>query len=152
MGYVLYSYAAMRELILNQGVSPLKLMVDDTVWLYDDDKVTPEFVGAIPSWINAKDPTHLKDQINRNYAHGGGWHDFGGFKASLDEDLYMNIKYPGDPALREVARGMVYREGFKRMDIVLMFPHSWVAVLEDGAVRHPTGTIDQKKIHIARIN
>lgn len=152
VSYTLYSYAAMRDLIINRGISPLKLVNNGMVWLYDDGAVTPDYVGAIPTWVNPKDPTHLKDQINRNYAHGGGWHDFKGFKATITEDFFLQIKYPGDPAYLEVARGMVYRDGLKKMDMIVMFKHSWVMVVEDGAVDYSKMIVDQKKVHIARID
>lgn len=152
MVHTLYSYAAIRHLVLDKGVSPLGLVCNDMVWIYDDEAVTPDYLGAIPSWINPKDPTHLKDQINRNYAHGGGWHDFKGFKASIGKDLYLQIKYPGDPVFREVARGMVYRGDLTKMDLVVMFKHSWVMVVEDGAIDYRKMSMDQNKIHIARID
>lgn len=121
MSVVLYSYAAMRELIVNQGISPLKLYNNDMLWLYDDETVTKDYVGLIPSWINPQDPTHLKDQIHRNYLHGGGWMPFDGFVASVSDDNRFSIKYPGDPAYNEIARGMVYRKSTNSIELVVMF-------------------------------
>lgn len=52
----------------------------------------PEGLGFLPSFLSENDPRPAREQINENYAHGGGWHPFNGFTRTDDNCLV----YPGD--------------------------------------------------------
>ena len=83
-----------------------------------DDNITPEHLGFIPYWIDTQAEESFVDQIEANYAHGGGWHDFDGFIRMNDGTL----TYPEDPPLKPIA--MVSNE----REIMTLHHHSWVCV------------------------
>jgi len=58
-----------------------------------------EVCGLIPMLLPGDAPA--KDEIAKNYAHGGGYHPFNGFKMDADGTL----RYPGDPVMSPVAEG-----------------------------------------------
>jgi len=64
-------------------------------------RATYDHVGFIPEWLNETDPDSAKQQIHKNYGHGGGWHPMNGF-TSLPGEFVLH--YPGDPPFRPVAR------------------------------------------------
>lgn len=152
--YACYDYEQWKTLVMADPSALLKSMSNDSVWLYDINRTTPGgLFGAVPTWIDPKDPIHLKDQIHRNYLHGGGWNEFEGFSVYVDYQGYLNIKYPGDPAYREIGRGMINHCG--KIAVIAFFRHSWVAILgEDAwtAAVGPNPTIDNKHVNIARID
>ena len=77
--------------------------------------------GMILGWIDPNDNTPMWEQIDRNYAHGGGWNDFDGFRVVAgDKDTPYVIQYPGDPVHTEVSRIMLDDE------ILVIFNYSWV--------------------------
>ena len=86
-------------------------------------------VGYLPHFFNESDPRPAKAQAHDNYAHGGGWNPFNGFELSKEiaenelTETY-SIKYPGDPAYHELARGKL------RNELIVVFPHAWVAIIQ----------------------
>ena len=58
----------------------------------------PWQLGLIPEIIRAEDTRGVVEQVNANYAHGGGWNFYGKDKWRLNADN-MSIKYPEDPTL-----------------------------------------------------
>ena len=84
-----------------------------------------DLIGFIPSFLNERDQRPAKEQINANYAHGGGWNGFEGF--SIVSDDPMTIVYPGDPELQAIARMTLHNE------TIYIFPDAWVMIMqEDG--------------------
>lgn len=86
--------------------------------------------GYIPRMLSLLDPRGAVAQLHENYAHGGGWHKFGGFKLVRlsrnlfgEEGEFYGLKYPGDPPMREIGRGVL------RDETVVLFEGSWVAVI-----------------------
>lgn len=91
-------------------------------------------LGYIPEFLSVADPRPAQQQLHENYAHGGGWNDFQGFKlhGGGDEggDEEYSLEYPGDPAYHEVGRAKL------RAETVVVFQHAWVAVIQpDGSHR-----------------
>lgn len=86
--------------------------------------------GLLPSFISEHDSADAVTQLDRNYAHGGGWHDFDGFElVNMDYGQY-GLKYPGDPIFVEQARTQL------RDETIVLFQGSWVAVIQpDGRFR-----------------
>lgn len=83
-----------------------------------------ELVGFIPSFINESEPRPAREQFDANYRHGGGWRPFDGFKMNKDHSL----KYPGDPALKPMARMSL------RHEVIFIYEWGWVAVVQpDGS-------------------
>lgn len=87
---------------------------------------TEESLGLIPLWLSTENPASAVDQINANYAHGGGWRDFKGFFVNqldgLLDPLKWRLKYPGDPAYHPIGCARL------RDEVVVMWPHSWATV------------------------
>lgn len=79
----------------------------------------PEMWGFIPSFLNKDSPATTIQQLNAGQP--GGWHKFEGFKFDKDRKI---LTYPGDPPMKAIST-MHFKD-----DIVLLFPHSWVLVLQ----------------------
>lgn len=92
-------------------------------WIMKHPRATGDMLGLIPSFLSDKDPRHAKEQINDNYAHGGGWSPFQGFK--LEGDVFQ---YPEDPPLRLIA------ETELRGEVIRLYEHSWLVIIQpDGS-------------------
>lgn len=90
--------------------------------------VSPAALGYIPAWLSDENPLPAREQLDAVYRHGGGWRPFNGFtlvKPSNDVRDWR-LSYPGDPDYRVLAYTTL------REEIVLMFPHSWVAIIHNG--------------------
>lgn len=80
---------------------------------------SPQLWGMIPSFINPYESgTPMWREVDLNYAHGGGWRDFDGFKVSEVEGTYQ-LEYAGDPPLPE--RGRITRG----TEVLAIFDHAW---------------------------
>lgn len=77
-------------------------------------------LGWIPLWIDQDNPAPVAQQIHKHYIHGGGWEPFKGFTLHQDNVL----TYPGDPPMAPLAEARL------RDELVLFYPHSWVAVVQ----------------------
>jgi hypothetical protein len=89
-----------------------------------------EIVGYTPSFINPDSEDDAQTQLHRNYAHGGGWHDFDGFTLSDREGDEPKLLYPGDPPTHAIAHWKL------RDERIVLFEHAWVAIIQpDGSFR-----------------
>ena len=85
---------------------------------------TPDDFGLIPLMLNEDDPSPAREQLDRQYQHGGGWQPFAGFKLLRNH----SIKYPGDPELKPLAIMRL------RGEMIAVYPHAWVMILQkDGS-------------------
>ena len=89
---------------------------------YDGDL---HLMGMIPYMVTPLDPRPAVEQLHEGYAHGGGWHDFDGFKVE-EKAGGFTIKYPGDPVYKERARITM------RDEKIVIFDHGWVLVVAPG--------------------
>jgi hypothetical protein len=86
--------------------------------------------GFLPLFLNTDNPAGAVDQINKSYAHGGGWHDFHGFDLIATKTGAYRLQYPQDPPMKEISRTTL------RDEIVVLFTYDWVAVIQqDGSFR-----------------
>lgn len=84
-------------------------------------------LGYIPLFLSENDPRSAKEQFNANYAHGGGWQPFEGFKLDTCQEQFC-LKYPGDRPMKEIGRGTL------RNETIVVFEYSWVAIIQsDGS-------------------
>ena len=84
-----------------------------------------DYVGFIPMMLSETDPRPAKEQFDENYAHGGGWRPFEGFKYDAENH---KIKYPGDPPFYPYASAKL------RDETIFVYPYSWVLILQpDGS-------------------
>jgi len=85
-----------------------------------------EGLGFIPSFISAANPASAKEQIDANYAHGGGWRSSNSFTMGKDQELIS--KYPEDPDLFPLAIGHL------RDEIIYFYDYAWTAIVQpDGS-------------------
>lgn len=80
-----------------------------------------DVLGIIPLMLDEDDPAPATAQFDAEYAHGGGWRPFDGFKLYMDD---YSIKYTGDPAIHPVAQAKL------RDETIVLYPHAWVAVIQ----------------------
>jgi hypothetical protein len=81
----------------------------------------PDCLGFIPSFISDDDPRPIKEQIDANYQHGGGWRPIKGFIMTEDHLLH----FPGDPPYRPLALGIM------RNRCVILYEYSFLAISEE---------------------
>lgn len=83
-----------------------------------------DLVGFLPQFLDPENPNEAVDQLNDNYAHGGGWFDFEGFQFDYSDPSKPRLLYPGDPPTEAVAYWML------REETVILFDRGWVAVVQ----------------------
>lgn len=87
-----------------------------------------DLVGLTPAFISEFSDDDAVTQLDHNYRHGGGWHDFQGFTFVDGEE--PKLTYPGDPPTQAVAWWQL------RDERIILFDHAWVAVVQpDGSFR-----------------
>lgn len=98
------------------------------------NKVTPYHLGLIPTFLNEHDPRPAVEQIDSNYAHGGGWHDFDGFHFDKEN---LTLTYPGDPVMRPLAAAKLHGNEY-----IVIYPSAWVVVLNEKDGTHRVCRVD----------
>lgn len=79
-----------------------------------------EMLGWIPEFLDERNPASAREQIDKNYRHGGGWRPFKGHKMLPNLDL----AYPGDPPTRALAKAQL------RDELIVVYEHAWVAIIQ----------------------
>lgn len=92
------------------------------MWTLLDKRMTMDHLGLIPMLITASGEP-FKEQIQRNYAHGGGWSS-AGFSRMTFDPATSAAKYPGDPAMEPLAK--FEQEG----ETLFFYQHAIVAVVD----------------------
>lgn len=112
---------------------------------FDNNKVA----GYLPEFLDNNNPEDAVTQLDKAYAHGGGWHDFKGFvlatngrHSGVRPNAKATLVYPGDRDMRELARAVLH-PGAENEEQVVLFECEWVAV-------YPTR--DPGKFRIARMD
>jgi hypothetical protein len=80
-----------------------------------------ERLGFLPQLLDDGDPRSAKEQMNTNYAHGGGWNKFDGFTMSQDK---MSLRYPGDPPFKLIAVSQLHDE------VLMFYEHDWLVIMQ----------------------
>lgn len=81
-----------------------------------DPRMTDEHLGFLPSFLSEDDPAPAREQIDKNYAHGGGWRPMKEWTMATND----TIKYPGDPRLRPLARAKLRDETILFYDCAIL--------------------------------
>lgn len=69
----------------------------------------------------------IREQLNANYAHGGGWRPFGQGQWELQTD--MGLAYPGDPPYS--ARAKITFDNFPEQ--LWVYDSAWFMILNEDA-------------------
>lgn len=87
-------------------------------------RATLDHLGLLPEFWSEDAPGSAKLQAHVNYAHGGGWHPFNGFKMLTSG----RIQYPGDAPLELIAEAKL------REETIRIYDGAWVAIVQpDGS-------------------
>lgn len=70
------------------------------IWTSLNKRFDIQGLGFLPDLISDLDPRKVAEQLEDNYAHGGGWRPNKGFKFN---PITHALNYPGDPALLPLA-------------------------------------------------
>jgi hypothetical protein len=90
-----------------------------------DPRFDMEQLGFIPSFLSEDDPRGAREQLDSNYAHGGGWRPLEGWKIVNKNILIIPIiQYPGDPPLKPFAMTGL------RDEVIYFYPHAQVMIVQ----------------------
>jgi hypothetical protein len=94
------------------------------IWFPKHHTARPDMLGFLPGMLNEEDPRPAREQLDTNYAQGGGWRPFQGFRMLSNG----NLAYPGDPPMQ-----LLY-ETQLRNETIRFYDHAWVAIVQpDGS-------------------
>jgi hypothetical protein len=89
-------------------------------------KFTIDHLGYLPGFLDEEDPDTARQQLDKNYRHGGGWRPMPGWEIMDMDD--MTICYPGDPPLKPIAFTILHDE------TIYFYIHAFVLILQkDGS-------------------
>jgi|GEM_PF-2332662 len=95
----------------------------------EDGAPDPEWLGAIPSFLNAHDSRPMAEQIHENYAHGGGWRPQGGFTLDVNEEGRVVLSGSDPRPYRAICFTQL------RNETLVLFESAWTAIIQpDGSM------------------
>lgn len=100
------------------------------IWHLRHPAATPDHLGYVPDFLSEDDPAPAREQIHKNYRHGGGWQPFTGVK--MDEGC---LRFPGDPPFPLIAETRLRDETIR-----LYGNGPWLAIVQ------PDGSYEVSKI------
>lgn len=80
-----------------------------------------DMLGLIPMMFTDAVQVSVKEQINQNYRHGGGWQPMQGWRFTPETGV---LSYTGDPPYRPIAKAQVGEE------TVYVYQHAWVCIVQ----------------------
>lgn len=89
-------------------------------WIQKHPRANEDHLGHIPDFLSEDDPQSAKEQIHKNYSHGGGWVAMKGFEMDPDGSLL----YRGDPPT------LLLYEAKLRDEAIRVYQHAWVAIVQ----------------------
>jgi hypothetical protein len=94
-------------------------------WVAKHPQATIKMLGYIPDLLSDSDPRSAKDQINANYAYGGGWAPFKKNNWLIVNDSIKYLTDPPHPLLFEARL---------RDETIRFYNGAWVAIVQpDGS-------------------
>lgn len=83
-----------------------------------------DLVGFVFDGLSETNPAGAVEQLDRSYAHGGGWRPLKGFSYANER-----LSYAGDPDMMLIATVKL------RDETIMLFESAWVCVLQlDGSI------------------
>ena len=93
-------------------------------WEMLNPRMTRDQLGFLPGFLDNDDPRSVRQQIDANYQHGGGWRPFPGFLMLKNHTLH----YKGDPPTPPLAKCVL------RDETVYFYEGAFIAVQQlDGS-------------------
>lgn len=80
-----------------------------------------ESLGFLPLMFDERDPRSAAEQLNANYAHGGGYDPQPGFTMAKDGTL----TYPGDPPMPPLAVAELHDE------LLMFYECEYLAIVQN---------------------
>lgn len=80
------------------------------------------YLGQTMAGLEDGDEPTIVNYLDASYRHGGGWHDFEGFKLTGWDSDHPRLHYPEDPPTDAVC---YWKVGNSR---IILFDHAWVVV------------------------
>lgn len=77
-------------------------------------------LGYVPGFFSEEDPKTAAEQINENYAHGGGWMPMKKWERVGD----TGIRYPGDETIYPVAMAHL------RDETIYLYESAWMMIVQ----------------------
>lgn len=96
-------------------------------WTKLHPRATQDHLGFLEYWLLVEDPRPAKEQLHAQYAHGGGWRPFKGFKLNSETKA---LEYPEDPPISPLWMAKL------RDEEIYVYSHAWVMILQ------PDGTFE----------
>ena len=103
----------------------------------------PYELGFIVEFLDNNDPAPAAAQLDKTYAHGGGWRPLAGFTLVNGDDMRSIVAgdaallYPGDPPLRLRGFTILHSEGKRDVatgELVALFDHEFMMIMQaDGS-------------------
>jgi hypothetical protein len=97
------------------------LVTPNGIWERLWPQAHEDHLGLLIGFLDINDPDDARSQLNKNYAHGGGFSPFGEGQWNFYPDK-MTLQYPEDPPMRALWRFAL------RDEEVLVFEHALVMV------------------------
>lgn len=95
------------------------------IWEMLHPKMTIDHLGFISSFLSDEIPLSAREQLDAHYQHGGGWRSIKGFRRIADT---YNLKYPGDPVIKPLAKTKL------RNETIIFYPSALIGIWqEDGS-------------------
>jgi hypothetical protein len=89
-------------------------------WFALQPGITPDHLGFIPSFLDEDDPDDAATQLDKHYAHGGGFRQtVVQFEVPPD---YSELRYPEDPPRLALAATKL------RDETIILYESAWVLV------------------------
>ena len=95
-------------------------------------RVTPEWLGFLPTFFSPRDPRPAREQIHTAYLHGGGWRPQKGFTYNPQT---RTMKYPGDPAFKPLAIAKL------REETLIFYEAEYLAIIQ------PDGSFEMARVN-----
>lgn len=92
-------------------------------------KMDIEYLGLLPEFFSETDPRSAAEQLNANYAHGGGFRPSPEGKWALDRETLV-LTYPGDPPFQPLAKAYLHDE------LLVFYQSAFLAIIQpDGSFK-----------------
>jgi hypothetical protein len=92
-------------------------------------KMNIEHLGLLPEFFSETDPRSAAEQLDENYAHGGGFRPSPENTWALDRETLV-LTYPEEPPMQPLAKAYLHDE------LLVFYPSAFLAIIQpDGSFK-----------------